>query len=312
MSIVLRDQFILEMEDNLKETVGLGFKNATKWQRVYRMEKTDKRRVEVDQFVHPSVVAITKEGAPLNRLTVRRGYNSYVVPDTLTGEIKISHEYMRDNRYPEIEKGAFGLGKAMQRKRYKDAMTFIHGGFAAVTSPDGQPVFSGSHTLVNPIGPFASGDNLLTAALNTDSFDQAVTKMLTMVDENGDVLPSDLAKLQLVVPPYNTRQALQIVGSSHEPETMNNAVNVYSGQFGEYDVEVVSLPLLAEAPTAFNQTQWYVRDISMAENVFYEREEPETWMRDDQNSLCVLHQCKDSYGIVWHDWRGWVGSKGLA
>ena len=311
MSIVLRDQFILEMEDTLKETVGLGFQNATKWQRVYRVEKTDKRRVEVDQFVHPSVVAITKEGAPLNRLTVRRGYNSYVVPDTLSGEVKISHEFMRDNRYPEIEKGAFGLGKAMQRKRYKDAMTFIYNGFGSVTSPDGAPVFSASHTLVNPVGPFTSGSNLLLTALSTDSFDAAVTKLLTQVDENGDVLPSDLAKLQIIVPPYNARQALQIVGSAHEPENMNNAVNVYSGAFGEYDVEVVVLPLLAEAPGAYNQSQWYVREVSMAENVFYEREEPETWMKQDQNSFSVLHQCKDAYGIVWHDWRGWVGSKGL-
>jgi hypothetical protein len=310
VSIVLRDQFILEMEDNLKETVGLGFKNATKWQRVYRMEKTDKRRVEVDQYVHPSVVAITKEGAPLNRLTVRRGYNSYVVPDTLTGEVKISHEFMRDNRYPEIEKGAFGLGKAMQRKRYKDAMTYIYNGFGSVTSPDQQPVFSSSHALVNPIGPFSVGDNLLNVPLSTDGFDSAITKLLTIVDENGDVCPSDLTQIQLIVPPYNARQALQIVGSTHEPENMNNAVNVYSGSFGEYDVEVVVLPLLAEAPSSFNQKQWYVREVSMAENVFYEREEPETWMVQDQNSLCVLHQCKDSYGIVWHDWRGWVGSKG--
>lgn len=312
MSIVLREQFKLEMEDTLERTVGLGFKNATKWQRVYRVEKTDKARIEVDQYVHPSVTAITAEGAPLNRLTVRRGYNSYVVPDTLSGEVKISHEFMRDNRYPEIEKGAFGLGKAMQRKRYKDAMSFIYNGFGSVTSPDQQPVFSASHTLVNPIGPFTSGSNLLTAALSTDAFDQAMTKLLTMVDENGDVIPSDLAKIQLIVPPYNQRQALQIVGSTHEPENVNNAVNVFSGEFGEFDIEVVVLPLLAEAPSVFAQSQWYVREVSMAENVFYEREEPESWMVDDLNSFSVLHQCKDAYGIVWHDWRGWVGSKGLS
>ena len=310
MSIVMRDQFILEMEDTLKETVGLGFNNATKWQRVYRVEKTDKRRVEIDQYVHPSVVAITYEGAPLNRLTVRRGYNSYVVPDTLTGEVKISHEFIRDNRYPEIERGAFGLGKAMQRKRYKDAMSFIYNAFGSVVSPDQQPVFSGGHILVNNPGSVVAS-NLLTAPLSTDAFDQAITTLLTQVDENGDVLPTDLAQLQLIVPPYNSRQALQICRSSHEPENVNNAVNIFSEQFGEYDVEVVILPLLAEAPTSFNQKQWYVREVSQAENTFYEREEPETWMIRDQNSLSVLHQCKDSYGIVWHDWRGWVASKGL-
>lgn len=310
MSIVLRDTFILEMEDNLKECVGLGFEKGKAWERIYRVEKTDKRRVEVDQYVHPSVVAITKEGAPLNRLTVRRGYNSYVVPDTLSGEIKISHEFIRDNRYPEIERDSFGLGKAMQRKRYKDAMAYVYGGFSSVLSPDGQPVFSDSHALVN--GGGAVGDNLLTAALNSDSLDQAMTMLLTQLDENGDILPVDLGKLQLIVGPSLARVARQLVGSTHEPETMNNAINVFSGNFGEFDIEVVVLPLLHEAPSAFRATQWYIREVSGAENVFYVREDQESWSIPDQNSFSVLHQCKDAYGIVWHDWRNWVASKGLS
>lgn len=305
----MRDTFILEMGDELKEVTGQGFNQARKWESIYRVEKTDKRRVEVDQYVHPSVVAITKEGAPLNRLTVRRAYNSYVVPDTLTGEIKITHEFIRDNRYPEIEKGSFGLGKAMQRKRYKDAMAFVYNGFSGVTSPDSRPVFDDNHTLVN--GGGAVGDNLLAGALTTDTFDQAITMLMTQLDENGDILPNDLGQMQLIVGPALRRAAMQIIGSTHEPETMNNAVNIYSGSFKEYDVEVVCLPLLHEAPAAYRSSQWYVRQVSEAENVFYEREAPDSWMVNDTNSLCVLHQCKDAYGIVWHDWRAWIGNKGL-
>lgn len=310
MSLVVRDTFILEMDDNLKDCVGLGFEQGKKWERVYRVEPTKKRRIEVDQFVHPSVVAITKEGAPFNRLTVRRGFNSYVVPDTLTGEIKTSWEFIRDNQYQQIERDHFGLGKAMQRKRYKDAMAYIYNGFSSVTSPDGQPVFSDSHVLSNGNG--ATGDNLLTAALNSDSLDAAITLLLTMVDENGDILPMDLSKLQLIVGPSLLRTALQLIGSSHEPESMNNAVNVFSGNFGEFDIEVVCLPLLHEAPSNYRNSQWYIREVSGAENVFYEREKPDSWSIPDQNSLCVLHQCKDAYGIVWHDWRNWVASKGLS
>lgn len=309
MSLVMRDNFILEMEPNLKKVSGLGFQQGRKWEKVYRLEKTDKRRVEVDQYVHPSVVSITKEGGPLNRLTVRRGYNSYVVPDTLTGEVKITHEFMRDNRYPEIEKGSFGLGKAMQRKRYKDAMSYIYNAFDSVLSPDGQPVFSDTHALVN--GGGVTGDNLMTGALNSDNLDTAIEMLSTQLDENGDILPNDLGMIQLIVAPSRLRLALQLVGSTHEPENMNNAVNVFAGSFGEFDIEVVSLPLLKEAPAAYRASQWYLRHIPESENVFYEREAPETWMVKDINSLSVLHQCKDSYGIVWHDWRGWVASKGL-
>lgn len=309
MSLLMRDTFILEMGDELKEVQGQGFEQGRAWEKVYTVEKTDKRRVEVDQYVHPSVTAITKEGAPLNRLAVKRAYNSYVVPDTLTGEIKISHEFIRDNRYREIENGSFGLGKAMQRKRYKDAMSFIYNGFSGVTSPDSQPVFSDTHVLV--AGNGAVGDNLLTGALTTDTFDQAITMLMTQLDENGDIIPNDLGGMQLIVGPANRRAAMQIIGSTHEPETMNNAINIYAGSFNEYDVEVVCLPLLHEAPAAYRSSQWYLRQKSSAQNVFYEREAPDSWMVNDTNSLCVLHQCKDAYGIVWHDWRGWVGNKGL-
>lgn len=309
MSLVMRDTFILEMEDNLKECTTLAFQQGRKWEKVYNVQKTNKRRVEKDTYVHPSVVAITAEGAPLNRLTVRRGYNSFVVPDTLTGEVKVTDEFMRHNQYPEIQRGSFGLGTAMARKRYKDAMAFIYNAFAGVTSPDNRPVFDDSHVLVN--GGGAVGDNLLTAALNSDSLDAAVTMLLTQLDENGDILPSDLGKLQLIVPPALQRVAKQLVGSTHEPENFNNAINVYAESAGEFNIEVVCLPLLAEAPSAFRNTQWYLREVSGADNAFYEGLEPETWMVKDPNSLCVLHQCKDSYGIVWHDWRYWVGSKGL-
>lgn len=311
MSLVLREQFKAEMEETLKEVVGLGFQKGRYWEKFYKFEKTDKMRVEVDQYVHPSVIAITKEGAPLNRVTVRRGWNSYVIPDTLTGEVKISHEFMRDNKYPEVSKGSFGLGKAMQRKRYKDACAYIYNGFASVVAPDAQPVFSTGHLLVAaPAG--VTGSNLLTAALNSDSLDSAVTLLLTQLDENGDVLPTDLGTLQLIVPPTLKRTALQLVGSPYEPENMNNAVNVYSGDFGEYKIEVVCPPLMHEAPSAYRQSQWYLREASEAQNTFYEREAPESWMVNDTNSLCILHQCKDSYGIVWHDWRNFIASKGLA
>lgn len=311
MSILIREQFKAEMEETLKEVVGLGFQNGRAWEKVYNFEKTSKMRIEVDQFVHPSVIAITKEGAPLNRYAVRKGWNSFVVPDTLTGEVKISHEFMRDNKYPEITKGAAGLGKAMQRKRYKDACSFIYNGFASVMAPDSQPVFSSQHSLVNaPSG--VTGSNLLTAALTTDSLDSAVTLLLTQLDENGDILPTNLGNLQLIVGPSLKRTGLQITKSAHEAENMNNAVNVYAGSFGEYDIQVVCLPLLHEAPSSYRQTQWYLREVSGAENYFYEREAQDSWMVNDPNSLCVLHQCKDSYGIVWHDWRNFVGSKGLA
>ena len=308
---LVRDTFIAEMEDVVQEFTHLGFDNATEWMKVYVFKKTEKRRVEYDEFIHPSVSVVTDEGAAFARLTVRKGYASYVVPDTLTGEVKISGEFIDDMRYDEVSQDSYGLGTAMARKRYKDAMSFLYNAFGSVFSPDGMPVFSSNHVLINPQFAGQVGNNLLTNALSTDSFDAAVTLLLQMVNENGDVLPTTLGRIQLIVPPTLRQQAYQIKGSEKVPENMQNGVNIYSDKFGEYNIEVVVLPLLAEAPAAYAATQWYVRLPEVAKNTFWERKAPNSWMIKDQNSLCVLHQCEDRYGIQHHNWRGIVGSKGL-
>lgn len=313
MSVLLRDQFIREMTDELDQSTGMGLKMGDAWKVVFHQRKTDKRRVERQTFVWPSVVSETEEGGALNRLVVRHGYGSFVVPKTYTGEIKISHEFIRDLRYEEVKKEAFGLGMAFTRNRYNLACDILVNGFASVLAPDSQPLFSASHTLAANSNPGVPVSNLLSGApLTTDNFDTAVTMLMTIPDENGDIFPIVPNRIRLICVPQNARQAMQIVGSEYEPETMNNAINVYSGSYGKYEVEVVILPLLFQrAPSAWRSTQWYVQLPEFHELYFYEREAVETWMVNDTNSLCVLYQGLDSFGFLIGDWRFIIGSKGI-
>ena len=312
MSQLVRSQFEREMTDELDASSGLGFKSKDGWKPIFNIRKTTQMRIERSTFVHPSVVAETEEGGALNRLVVRHGYNVFCVPKTYTGEIKISHEFMRDLKMEEVKRDAFGLGSAFARNRYNLATDILINGFSSVTSPDGQPLFSDSHVLaVNKTYSGEGDSNLVTGALSTDTFDSALIKLMMVVNENGDVINEDVTEVNLICVPSNQRQALQIAGSTHEPENMNNAINVFSGSYGKFKVNVICIPMLqGRAPSAWAKTQWYVQIPGAHGLYFYERESIETWTAHDTNSLSLLYQGLDSFGFMVDDWRNIVGSKG--
>lgn len=318
MSQVARADFMEQMEETLKMAYGLGFNYANQWEKVFRVEDSTKMAEEIEEFVHPSVVVRTDEGGPLARLPVKKAYLTRVVHLTFTGEVKITWEFIRDNKYREIEKNVWGLGNAIQRKIYKDAMAMHYNGFSSVTVPDGNgtPVsLYGAHNLkyaaANGAAVTSFNNSGGTASLGADSFNDAVSNMLETLDENGDVNPFGMGKLQLIVPPRLKRQALQLVKSPYESGTANNDINVFNGETADgWDVEVVCLPLLIETANSFKNTQWYLRDPMMAEDYYFWRERPETWMVNDINTLGVLYQCKVAYSFMLPTWRGKYGSQG--
>jgi hypothetical protein len=307
--LLTRDEFIREMTDEMKMSVGLGLRKGTAWMPIFHQEKTDKRREEMGTWVHPSVSFLTEEGGAFKRGEVKHGFSSFVVPLTYTLEVKVSGEFIEDNRMKDVEKQYFGLGKAFQRRRYKRACQILYNGYSAVTGPNGKSLFNDSQTLAATSD--VTDDNLLTAPLTTDAFDEAVSMLLTQYDENGDVYDADVDRIRIIVPPQNWRPAAQIAGSEQEPENMNNAINVYSGQYGKYKVEVISLPLLFEAPSAFRSSQWYVQLIDDHELYFFERKAVDTWQIPDPNSTSVLVQGRERSEFLVNGYRGMAGSKGL-
>lgn len=303
-SQVNRDDFIEYMEDTLREVYTVQFQGGTQWEEVFDVKDSTKRREEVSEYVGPDVVLQTDEGSPYQRLQMRKAYTAATVHLTFTGEVKITHEMMRDNLYDEINQRVFGLADAMQRKIYKDAMQLFYNGFTSVLTPDGVSLYNSAHTL-----KFSNltASNRTDTPLNSDTLFDAIADMLETKDENGSVAPGfGEGSIQLIVPPRLLKYAEELVGSDRVSDSMNNAINVYKKKF---KIEVVCLPLLAEAP-ANARTQWYLRDKNRARNMFFYRERPRTWMVKDQNSPSVLYQALCSYSFLQPTWRGQWGSKG--
>lgn len=298
-----RDEFIEYMEPTLHQTFSAGFNAGMNWQMVYVCEKSEKRREETVEFTTPDVVVETPEGGPYARLAVKKVYNASVVHAKFTGEVRISHEFIQDNFYSQIEKDIWGLGDAMARKLNRDACAQFYTGFASNLTPDGGALFS-AHTLKYSSSTY---NNSLTASLNSDNLNTGLSNLLTTLDENGSVSPFGMNKVQLIVPPQLKRTAVQLAVSPYEPDTANRAVNVFNIPEG-YQIEVVVLPLLAETTLFTASTQWYLRDAVRANNIFFSREEPKTEVVKDPHSPDVLYQVLLRYSFLIPTWRGLFGA----
>jgi len=303
---VNREEFIEYMEETLREVFTVTFEGGTSWEEVFDVKDSVKRREEVSEYTGPDVVIQTDEGSPYQRVQVLKAYTSATVHLTFTGEVKITHEMMRDNLYDEINQRVWGLADAMQRKIYKDAMQLFYNGFTSVITPDGLSLYNTAHTLkFAPSGTTCPNRN--DVPLNSDTLFNAIADMLETRDENGSVSQGfGEGTIQLIVGPRLKKYAEELVGSDKIADSNNNAINVYKKVF---KIEVVTLPLLAEAPT-IAATQWYLRDKQRARNIFFYRERPRTWMVKDQNSPSVLYQALCAYSFLQPTWRGQWGSRG--
>lgn len=298
-----RDEFIEYMEPTLHETFSAGFNAGMNWQDVFVMEKSDKRREETVEFVTPDVVVETPEGGPYARLAVKKVYDAAVVHAKFTGEVRISHEFIEDNFYSQIEKDIWGLGDAMARKMNRDACTQLYTGFSANLTPDGAPLF-GVHTLKFSALTY---QNFITGGLNSDNLNTGLSNLQTTLDENGSISPFGLNKVQLIVPPPLRRAAVQLAIGPYEPDTENWAVNVFNRPEG-FQIEVITLPLLSETTLFNSATQWYLRDAVRANNIFFSREEPKTEVVKDPHSPDVLYQVLIRYSFLTPTWRGLFGA----
>lgn len=303
-SQVTRDEFIEYMEPTLHETFSAGFDEGMEWKELFVVQKSDKRREETVEFTTPDVVIETPEGGPYARLSVKKVYDAATVHAKFTGEVRISHEFIQDNFYTQIEDDIWGMGDAMARKMNRDACSQYYSGFGSNTTPDGVSLF-GTHTLKYSTSTYSNAST--SSPLNSDNLDIGLANMQTTLDENGSISPFGLKKVQLIVPAQLRRTAMQLAISPYEPDTANRAVNVFN-QPGGYSIDVKILPLLAETSLFTASTQWYLRDAVRANNIFFSREEPKTEVVKDPFSPDVLYQVLLRYSFLTPTWRGLYGA----
>jgi len=168
--------------------------------------------------------------------------------DTLTkrqiqygDKLNITRRMAKFNRYPEAVSEATALAERLmnvldleltiQIFNEADQITFTPIGKSAVNiaTADTLALESASHT-VNGIGGTFSNTLSGAGALSEDNLTSALQAAdQNLVDDQGTAIAGNWDTMIIPNDPYMIRKAKQLLGSSLEPETANNAVNVYDG-----------------------------------------------------------------------------------
>lgn len=119
----------------------------------------------------------------------------------------------------------------------ESAMQLFNGGFATTVTVngykmtwygDGVPTFSTVHPTVVPGASTQSNASSTSSALTHDNLETGTIALILQKTDDG--IPFSLGgKTMLVVAPYYKRKGMEETMSELDPETANNAINVYRG-----------------------------------------------------------------------------------
>lgn len=302
--IVSRDPWIETMEKTLLDVFTTGLEGETEWKKVWTERQSTKRREEILEYSKPDVVVETPEGAPYVQLRMEKVRTASAVHTDYTGMIRITHQMIRDKQYDQMEQESWGLGEAINRKLYEEAVRPFHQGFGTVTGPDALSWFNASHVCANLTSQTWS--NLYSGgSLDADAFNSMQVLLMKTLNENGKITPYGTGKLQLIVPAPLRRLSKQLeMKGQYEPKKAEFDVNVF-------EIDAICLPMLGMADSLYADTQFYVRDPQRAMNLYLLREGPLFDMFKDPLTDDVIVKARIACSFLIGSARGVAGSKGI-
>lgn len=215
----------------------------------------------------------------------------------------LTWELVQDDLYnvmKGIGKGgsAKGLGRSLRATEETDTASVILNGFTNV-GYDGKALFAADHPLINSTRKIS---NLMTGALTDENLKAALRLMRKQTDEAG--VPIATRATQLVVCPDLEFTAEVIVRSILQSGTNFNDVNVIP------NLEIVVWDYLDD-PTGVMKP-WFIQDTTFDNLLFLRREEPIFGSKQLERKMDYNMYGYTRFDTGYCDWRGLVGSKGIA
>lgn len=276
---------------------------ARKYPSIFKVEKMVKKDQTYPHLGAFGLWTQNQEGNSFNESDFGEGEVASFEAKRFDNSYRITWELMQDDQYNVmrgIGKGgsAKGLGRSLRATEETSAANVIKNGFANV-GYDGKALFAKDHPLASSS---ATVSNLLSLPLTDESLKMALTMMRTQVDE-ANILIAASAK-QLVVCPELEFQAKAIVNSILQAGTNNNDVNTIP------NLQVVVWEYLSD-PTGATKP-WFIQDTTIDNLLFLRREEPIFDSERLEGKMDYRMFGYTRYDVGYCDWRGLVGSKGIA
>ncbi len=198
------------------------------------------------------------DDVPLNRRY--KTYTTTVAYNNYGDGVQVTKNQIEDRDFSSQLDEMKDLSIAANFSQDESGMQLFNGGFATTSKVngynmnfygDGVPTFSTVHPTVVPGGSTQSNASSTGVAFSHDALETAKVSLVEQQTDDG--LPLALmGKFTVVVPPALEREAREEIGSTLDPETANNAINVHRGT-----VDMVTSTFLGAA-NGGSDTAWFM------------------------------------------------------
>jgi hypothetical protein len=228
------------------------------------------------------------------------GYSTTYAYQIYKKGIQITKQMAQDNKYRQMKDMMRWLA---QRSSY-DPVNYAYGLFrnATTANPTGYGNYNaGALALGSASQTYENGDsgvqsNYSTNTLTYDNYEAAKVAMANWKSGHGTLLEFT-GTPTLLVPPALQREAVEITKSELDPDTAENAVNVYKGE-----ATVVVCPYISTAGGG-SDTAWYVLMPGHKVNFFW-RNKPAFDREVDFDTGVAKYKVEVEYVAGFSDWRG--------
>lgn len=207
----------------------------------------------------------------------------------------VERKFMDDEMYGVIEKMTKDLARAGRNKVETDAITVFNNAFTTV-GYDTKALCASDHPLIDSV---KTCSNLITGALSDVSLKKALEMGRKQLDEAGKII--NLKFDTLIIPPALEFTAIELMKSTQKVDSDFNNINPLEGRF-----KIVVNDYLTSA------TAWFVQDSKRHELNFFWRVKPEFKKEKDFDTYVTKYAGYMRYSYGYSDFRGIIGSTGLA
>lgn len=254
------------------------------------------------------------EGAPVPLGRRYPTYKTTVVWNNYGKGVQVTKNAIEDRTFSaeldEMKDLSIGIGYSQDRS----GMQLFNGGYATTQSVngyqmtwygDGEPAFSTVHSTNVPGESTQSNASATGIPFNGDNLETGHVALLEQQTDDGMPLQL-LGKVSAVLPPALRKEGLEITGSQLDPESANNAINVYRNGM---DTDMV-MSLFLSASNGGSDTAWSLVVPGRTRFMHITRQAPQLDQDIDVLTKTVTFTVDARWANCVKDWRRSWGSKG--
>lgn len=300
-------QPLLDVDQPLRKVYELEYKDPTmEIEKVFNVESLDGAEAKDITSYGVGELEDVGEGGAVPYGTPGLGYSTIYAYRTFKKGIQITKQMAQDNKYREMK----DLMKWLAQRASYDPVNYAYGLFrnAFTVNPTGYGNYhAGALALASASQTYENGDagtqsNLSTNKLTYDNYEAAEIALVEQKSGHGTLLEFP-GNFTLLVPPALKREALEITESELDPDTAENAVNVYKG-----NTKVVVCPYISTAAGG-SDTAWFLLAPGHKINWFW-RNKPAFDNEIDFDTGVSKYKVEVEYVCGFSDWRAVYGANG--